>query len=153
MKIRDVMTAGPKACSADTNIATAAALMLDADCGVLPVVDKDGMLTGIVTDRDLFIALATRDKLASQLTVGEVARVDVFTCGPDDSVQAALATLKRHHIRRLPVVDAERTVVGIVSMNDLVLAVGSRKGVRSDEVVDTLRGICGHQGIAPHIAA
>jgi CBS domain-containing protein len=111
--------------------------MLAADCGILPVVDDVGKLVGIVTDRDMYIALATRNKLASQLTVGEVARKDVFTCGPDDDVHAVLATMKRHHIRRLPVEGFGRTVAGIVSMNDILLAAGPRKAVRNDEVVDT----------------
>jgi CBS domain-containing protein len=91
-----------RACA--TNLAEAAALMLDADCGILPVVNDDGRLVGVVTDRDMFIALATRNRLASQLTVGEVARTKVFTCGPEDDVQTALATMKQHHVRdsRLP---------------------------------------------------
>jgi Predicted signal-transduction protein containing cAMP-binding and CBS domains len=153
MKIKDIMTAEPRTCSPETNLATAAELMLTADCGILPVVDSDGRLVGIVTDRDMYIALATRDKLASQLTVGEVARKQVFTCEPDDDVHVALATMKQHHIRRLPVEGFGRTVAGVVSMNDILLATGARKGVRSDEVIDTLQAICAHHHPAPQIAA
>jgi CBS domain-containing protein len=78
MKVKDIMTAQPLTCAPDTNLAAAAALMLDADCGILPVT-QDGKLVGIVTDRDMYIALATRNKLASQVTAGEVARKQVFT--------------------------------------------------------------------------
>src|SRR3970040_2346044 len=101
MKVKDIMTAEPRTCSPGTNLAAAAALMLDGDCGILPVVDK-GKLVGVVTDRDMFIALATRNKLPSQVTVGDVARKPVWTCGPDDEVHAALPTMKAHQVRRLP---------------------------------------------------
>ena len=153
MKIKEIMTSGPVACSPATNLAAAAALMLDADCGILPVVDDHGKLAGIVTDRDMYIALATRNARASQLTVGEVARRQVFTCGPDDDVQAALATMKQHRVRRLPVEGFGGTVAGIVSMNDILLAAGPRKAVRNDEVVDTFQAICAHHHPTPHVTA
>jgi CBS domain-containing protein len=146
------MTGEPRSCSPETNAAAAAALMLDADCGILPVVDN-GKLIGVVTDRDLFIALATRDRRASELTVGEVAQAPVRTCGPDDDVKAALATMKQYSVRRLPVEGFGGTVLGIVSMNDIVLASGPRKPVRETDVVHTLQGICAHHHPAPHIAA
>jgi CBS domain-containing protein len=153
MKIKDVMTPNPVTCTPATNLAAAAALMLDADCGILPVVDDHGKLAGVVTDRDMYIALATRNRLASEITVGEVARQTVFTCGPDDDVQAALATMKQHRIRRLPVEGFGGTVAGIVSMNDIMLAAGPRKAVRNDEVVDTFQAICAHHHPTPHVTA
>ena len=153
MKIQDIMTSQPTTCSPDTNLAAAAELLLNADCGILPVVDSEGRLIGIVTDRDMYIALATRNKLASQLTVDEVARKDVFTCGPDDDVHSALETMKRHYVRRLPVEGSGRTVIGIVSMNDILLAAGPKKAVRNDEVVNTFQAICAHHHPAPHVTA
>ena len=150
MKIREIMTAQPRTCEPATSLAAAAALMLDADCGMLPVVEE-GRLVGVVTDRDMYIALATRNRLASDMTVGEVARQQVFTCEPDDDVQAALATMKQHRVRRLPVEGFGGTVAGVVSMNDIVLAAGPRKAVRQDEVVDTFQGICAHHHPAPHV--
>lgn len=62
MKIKDIMTTDVRICSPGTNLAAAAALMLDGDCGILPVVDE-GKLVGVVTDRDMYIALATRNTL------------------------------------------------------------------------------------------
>jgi CBS domain-containing protein len=153
MKIKDIMTPEPATCSPATSLAAAAALMLDADCGILPVVDEEGKLAGVVTDRDMYIALATRNKLASQMAVGEVARKTVYTCSPDDDVQTALATMKQHRIRRLPVEGFGGTVAGIVSMNDILLAAGPRKAVRSDEVVDTFQAICSHHHPTPHVTA
>jgi CBS domain-containing protein len=153
MKIKDIMTSEPATCTPATNLAAAGALMLDADCGILPVVDEQGKLVGIVTDRDMYIALATRNKVASQITVGEVARKQVFTCGPDDDVHTALVTMKQHHIRRLPVEGFGGTVAGIISMNDILLAAGPRKAVRNDEVVDTFQSICAHHQPTPHVTA
>jgi CBS domain-containing protein len=153
MKIADIMTRDPATCSPSTNLATAAKLMLEADCGFLPVVNEEKKLVGVVTDRDLYIALATRDQLASQITVGEVAQPQVFTCGPDDEVEGALAIMKTHRVRRLPVEGFGGTVAGIVSMNDIVLAAGARKPVRNDAVVDTLQAICSHHHPAPHVTA
>lgn len=144
MKVKDIMTAQPQTCALDTNLAAAAALMLQADCGILPVVDEHAKLVGVVTDRDMYVALATRDKRASHIPVGEVARKDVFTCGPDDDVHTALEIMKQHHVRRLPVEGFGHTVLGLISMNDIVLSAGPKKAVRSDEVVETLQAICGH---------
>ena len=152
MLVKNLMTPELRTCTRATNLAEAAALMLDADCGILPVVDDNGKLVGVVTDRDMYIALATRNKLASQITVGEVARSQVFTCGPDDDVQTALATMKQHHVRRLPVEGFGGTVAGIISMNDILLAAG-KKGVGNAEVVDTLQAICGHPRPFPHVTA
>jgi CBS domain-containing protein len=152
MKIQDIMTSDVRTCAADTNLAAAGALMLDGDCGILPVVDQ-GKLVGIVTDRDLYIALATRNKLPSELTVGEVARKQVWTCGPDDDVHVALATMKEHRVRRLPVAGFGGTVLGIVSLNDIVCGAGPRKAVRNDEVVETMQAICSHHLPTPHVTA
>lgn len=152
MKIKDIMTTDVRTCSPGTNLAAAAALMLDGDCGILPVMDE-GKLVGVVTDRDMYIALATRDAPASRVTVGEVARQQVWTCGPDDDVHAALKTMEAHRVRRLPVEGFSGSILGIVSMNDILLAAGAGKAIRSDEVVDTLQGICAHHHPAPHVAA
>lgn len=152
MLVKNLMTAEARTCTRATNLAEAAALMLDADCGILPVVNDEGKLVGVVTDRDMYIALATRSKLASQITVGEVACSQVLTCGPDDDVQIALSKMKQHHVRRLPVEGFGGTVSGIISMNDILLAAG-KKGVGNAEVVDTLRAICGHHRPIPHVTA
>jgi CBS domain-containing protein len=152
VKVKDIMTGEPRTCSPETNFAAAAALMLDGDCGILPVV-ADGKVIGVVTDRDMYIALATRNMRASEITVHEVVRTPVYTCGPDDDVQAVLETMKQHRVRRLPVEGFGGTIVGIVSMNDIVLASGPRKPVRDAEVLSTLQAICSHHHPSPHIVA
>jgi CBS domain-containing protein len=144
MKVTEVMTSTPVGCAPATTLALAAQLMFEGDCGVLPVVSDD-RLVGVVTDRDLFIALGTSNRMASQLTVGEVMVPRVWTCGPDDDVRAALALMKEHKVRRLPVVGPANSLVGIVTINDLLLEAGPKGAVRSDAVIDALQGICAHQ--------
>lgn len=147
----EIMSGEPRVCSPETNLAAAAALMLEADCGFLPVIQA-GRLAGVVTDRDLYIALATRNRLASQLTVADVLQTPVHTCRPDDDVRSALARMKEHRVRRLPVEGAGGTIIGVVSLNDIALASGARKPVSDAEVANTLRTICGHHHPAQALA-
>jgi CBS domain-containing protein len=152
MKVKDLMTTDLKTCSPETTVAAAANLMWEGDCGILPVVD-DAELVGVVTDRDMYIALATRNTRASRLRVGAVATTKVATCVPEDDVQTALATMRQARVRRLPVVGFGNTVVGILSLNDILLAAGADKTVRNEQVVETLQAICAHHHPVPHVVA
>ncbi len=152
MKVKELMTTDLKTCTPDTTVAEAAQLMWEGDCGILPVVD-DGELVGVVTDRDMYIALATQNTRASRLRVGAVATKKVATCTPEDDVQAALATMKQARVRRLPVMGFGNTVLGVLSMNDILLAAGADKAVQSEDVVETLRAICSHHHPVPHVVA
>ena len=152
MKIRDIMTPEPRTCTPETTLAAAAGLMWDTECGILPVVEH-GALVGVVTDRDICIALATRPARAAAMKVRDIAGRTVWICGPDEDAHAALAVMEKHRVRRLPVVDAGGTVVGMISMNDLVLAAGPVAGVRNDSIVDALKSICAHHLPMPKVAA
>jgi CBS domain-containing protein len=152
MKVKDVMTTDLKTCGPDTTVAEAAHLMWEGDCGILPVVE-DGELIGVVTDRDMYIALATQNEHASQVKVGTVATRKLATCAPEDDVLAALATMRHARVRRLPVLGFGNTVLGIVSLNDILLAAGAGKEVGNDDVVQTLQAICAHHHPVPHVVA
>lgn len=144
MKVKDVMTSHPCVCSRATNLAEAGARLLAADCGLLPVVE-DGTLVGVVTDRDICIALATRDRRASEMTVGDVVQAPVHTCRPEDDISVALDTMREHHVRRLPVEGFAGTVVGVISMNDIVLAADPKNARRDARIIETLQSICAHR--------
>src|SRR5512138_3776636 len=101
MKVKDLMSTDVRTCTPETTVAEAAHLMWDGDCGILPVVDE-GELVGVVTDRDMYIALATQNARASHLRVGALATRDVVTCAPEDDVTAALTLMTRARVRRLP---------------------------------------------------
>jgi CBS domain-containing protein len=145
MKVKDIMTANPRICTPQTTLAEAAQLMWEGDCGMLPVVGDANRLVGVVTDRDLFMALGTRNARASELTVGAVATQKPATSTPDADIQAALSTMKEARVRRLPIVADGGTVTGVLSMNDVVLEAGTSQGRGRDAVIETLQAICAHQ--------
>jgi CBS domain-containing protein len=127
MKVKEIMTQSAVCCSANMNIGEAVELMWVHNCGVLPVVGADRKLSGIITDRDICIAVGTRNKLAGELTVGEVATKDVFTCKPDEDVHEALGMMADQQVRRLPVVDNAGVPQGILSADDIVAHAGLNK--------------------------
>jgi CBS domain-containing protein len=153
MKVKNIMTTDVRTCGPDTTVAEAAHLMWDGDCGILPVVDE-GVLVGVVTDRDMYIALATQNARAAQLRVGAVASTKLATCAPEDDVRAALETMKQARVRRLPVVGFGNTIAGMLSMNDILRATAAgKKGVANDDIVETLQAICAHHHPTPHVVA
>ena len=141
MKVREIMTSDVKTCRPDMNLAEAVKLMWERDCGVLPVVKSDGKVSSMVTDRDICVAIATRGQTADRIAVREVTRGKACTCGPDDDVIVALQTMKSQRVRRLPVVDAEGRLKGILSLSDVVTH-GS--AASSTEIVSTMASICEH---------
>jgi predicted transcriptional regulator len=139
LRVEDIMTTSPEVCRPDDNLATAVGLLWKADCGVLPVVDHAGHLTGIVTDRDICIALGTRNARPSDVRVETVMRSTVWTCEPGEDALTVLAQMADRRVRRIP-------VVGIVSLNDMVLAAGAGpRTVRSGAVIDAFKAVCAHR--------
>lgn len=146
MKVKDVMTGTPYYCQLDTNLGSATELMWVGNCGFLPVMGTNGKLVGVVTDRDICIALGTRNRLAAEVTVAEVMSNRLFACSPDDDVHIALQTMKEGGIRRLPVTVENGILVGVISMDDLLLraepaGIGKRPELSNEEVVKTYRAI------------
>ena len=154
MKVREIMTGKPKCCGPDTNLAEAIELMWTNDCGALPVVE-DGNLIGMVTDRDVSIAVGTRNCRPSDVKVKEVATRAIQTCAPDDDVDAAMATMRRAQVRRLPVME-DGTLAGILTLNDVILAAAHKyAAVDADGVMNTMRAVSEHRGqtsAAPSVA-
>jgi CBS domain-containing protein len=149
MKIRDLMTKEVATCRPDTNLAAAGALMWEHGCGVLPIVDETRKAIGVVTDRDICIALCTRNVRASELTVGDVANPRVLSCTASEDVRTALETMRDGKIHRLPVVDDGGILEGIVSMDDIVMSAEKGNGkarteVPFEDVLQTLQVISAH---------
>lgn len=152
MKVKDIMTTDVRTCAPDTTVAEAAQLMWEGDCGFLPVVDE-GELVGVVTDRDMYIALATKNERASLLRVGAVATTKLATCVAEDNVHQALATMKKARVRRLPVVGYGGSLVGVLSVNDIILAARTDKGISNKAIVEVLQEICSPHHPTPHVVA
>ena len=121
MRVDQLMTGTPASCRLFTNLGEAVELMLSYNCGILPVIDADGVVIGVITDRDICVALGTRKKLAGEITVGEVTAQRAVCCKRDDYVRTALAVMAEARVRRLPVVDHAGKLVGILSMDDIVM--------------------------------
>jgi len=120
MKVKDIMTQTAVCCSPSTDIGAAVELLWVRNCGMLPVVDSNQKVVGVITDRDICIALGTRNRPAGALTVGEISTKDVFTCKAEDEVHEALDTMAGKHVRRLPVVDEHGTPQGVLSVDDII---------------------------------
>jgi CBS domain-containing protein len=120
LRIKDVMTPQAEVISPDATTEDAASLMKTLDIGVLPVCDEEG-LVGILTDRDLVVRVlaATRDPKA--MLVGEAMTPSVVYCFEDDDVEHAATVMAGQQIRRLPVLDKNRKLVGIVSVGDIAV--------------------------------
>lgn len=145
MKVRDIMTTDVSSCRPESTLAEAARAMWDRDCGFLPVVSSEGRVVGVITDRDICMAVATKGRTADRISVGEVTEYKLYTCLAGDDVGAALKTMKTRQVRRLPVVDESGHLTGVVSMNDIVLHANAKRGVPPAEVVSALKGICEHR--------
>jgi CBS domain-containing protein len=118
---------------------------------VLPVVGDEERVVGVITDRDLCLAVATRDRRPSEIQVRQAISGEVFTCGEDDEVLAALDTMRRRGVRRLPVLDRFERLVGLLSLDDLFAEARARPdtdGLSLEELVDTLGRIGQRQILA-----
>jgi CBS domain-containing protein len=148
MTVKELQTSDVKACGRDTDLATVAKMMWDGDCGSVPVVGEDRKVIGIITDRDICIAAATRSKTPSEIRAGEVITGNgIHAVKPDDDVRVALRTMRKHRVRRLPVVDHQQRLTGILSINDLAMNTSSTlpDSVPAQEFLETLQAICAHE--------
>lgn len=143
MKAGDIMTSAVAFCRPETNLADAAATMWEHNCGALPVVNEHSHVTGMITDRDICIALATRNRLASELTAGEVSSRRSYTCNPDENIRGVLATMRDHKVHRVPVVHHDGTLAGIISIDDIIFSAKEKKGsdITYTDVIETQKAI------------
>jgi len=141
MKVSEVMTKSPAYCSADTDLGAAAEIMWKRNCGFLPVVSPQQRVVGVITDRDMCIAMATRNQLPGQVTVREVSSAVTHSCRPDDDIQAAMEIMADKKVRRLPVIDAAGKLEGILSADDVILRTDSQTpgSLTPDYIVSSLR--------------
>lgn len=122
MKIKSLMTREVYSCGPGDRGADAARIMWERDVGCVPIVDDQTRPIGMVTDRDLCMAAYTSGLPLWQNQVASVMSRVVFSCREDDSVADAERLMKSHQVRRLPVIDHQGVLVGILSLNDIVLA-------------------------------
>jgi CBS domain-containing protein len=144
MKVREVMTKKACSCGPESTLEEVCFLMRRNNCGFLPVVGDGGNVIGVVTDRDMCIALGTRNRKPSDVRVWDVMPHKLFTCMEGDDVHCALKTLRAAQIRRLPVIDRDGSLVGVLSIDDVVLKAKEHvlpKDVSYGDVENTYKAI------------
>ncbi|MBV8054629.1 MAG: CBS domain-containing protein [Deltaproteobacteria bacterium] len=119
MKLKSLMTSDVKCCAIDDTLSTAAQIMWDNDVGAVPVVDEEGRICGMVTDRDICMTAYLRGILLTGAAVSTAMAKPVFSCSPEDDVHDAEKLMREKQLRRLPIVDAHGRVAGIISIADI----------------------------------
>lgn len=120
MQIREVMSKNVRVINSARNIREAASVMEEIDCGALPVEENDKMV-GMITDRDIAIRVVAHNKDPEKTAVGEAMTSGIQYCFDEDSVDEVAKKMRQEQHRRIPVVNKEKRLVGIVSLGDLAL--------------------------------
>ena len=132
---KDVMTPEPQCCSAETLLNEVANLMVEADCGEIPVVDASNRLIGVVTDRDIVCRVVAKGKNPTAVTAEEIMTQPVVAVPADTTLDEVVAVMEENQIRRVPVVDSQGCVCGIIAQADVALV------ARESEVGELVREV------------
>ncbi len=129
MNCREVMTANPVCCLPTDTVSMAARVMRREDVGPVPVVndEQSKQLIGIVTDRDLAVRVVAESRDPNHTRVSDVMTTTIFACRPDDDLSSAIKAMEEHQIRRIPVVDEDGRIAGIISEGDVAMRVYAPK--------------------------
>ena len=150
MKVKDLMRRQPRTCAPESTLAEAALAMGETRCGVLPVVER-GRTVGVLTDRDICLALARHDARPSEMRVDRAMTPSVHYLKEEETHSRALQLMRRWRVRRLPVLAADETLRGIVTLDDLALKATpeGEDGPSWADLVATYQAICERQRLAP----
>ena len=140
MKVKKIMTKSVGVCEVNDNLAKAVEVMWQKDCGIVPVVDKKSKVVGTITDRDVTVSVFLQNKTTSEIRTGDVINGKVLTCTSKDKIEKVLKTMKKHQIKRLPVVGKKNKLEGIISITDILLASKKDKKLQK-KVLKTLEAI------------
>ena len=119
MLVKDIMSREPVCCSPTTGLQEVARKMVECDCGEIPVCDESRKPIGVVTDRDIVCRLVAQGKNPLQVTARDCMSTPVITASPDTPVEDCARLMEQYQVRRLPVVDANDVICGMVAQADL----------------------------------
>ena len=121
MNVRDIMTKDPACCMPDSKLSEVARLMVDHDCGQIPVLENQntGKPVGVVTDRDIIIRAIAKGKNPLDMTARDVMSSPAVTVTPDTRIEDCCQTLENKQVRRVPVIDERGRCCGMVSQADI----------------------------------
>jgi CBS domain-containing protein len=145
MHVQDLMAHPAITCHVNDSLDAAAQKMWDHDCGVLPVVNDDGKVTSVVTDRDICMAALTQGRPLHELLVNLAMAKHVIVVRPEQTLGEAEQLMSRHQLRRLPVVDSAGRPLGVISLNDLAIEATQpdtriKNGI--SKIAHTLAAVC-----------
>ena len=126
VSIQEAMTRDPKTVSSEQTIVDAARIMKQEDAGIVPIVDGE-KLVGVITDRDIAINVVAESKDPQSTKVTEIASRDLVTIDPQQNLDEALRLMASHQVRRLPVVEEDGRLVGVVAQADIAREAGDRE--------------------------
>ena len=119
MKVKDLMSKNVGCCYPEDSLNRAAQIMWESDCGVVPVMDRESRVVGMLTDRDLCMAAYTQGRPLREISTALAMSKQVWSCRPEDDLGAAEAMMRAHQVHRLPVTDEQGRAVGILSLGDV----------------------------------
>jgi CBS domain-containing protein len=141
MKVNEVMTKSVVSCQGNETLDDVARKMWEHDIGALPVLNS-GKVVGVITDRDIAMAACLNGRSLDRLFVEDCMSGAIYTCSPDDAVSKAEQIMGEHRVRRLPVLNKQGGLVGILSINDLVrVSTDGGRGVSPKDITATLRAV------------
>lgn len=146
MRVSELMTRRVACVRSDDRASVAARIMWDCDCGAVPVLGDDDRVIAMITDRDICMATLFQELPPGAVPVWSAMSKELHACGPEDSISTAEQVMRARQIRRLPVLDAERRLLGMLSLADIIRSIEREKG-RTPEmfpevVTATLAEIC-----------
>ena len=117
--VKIIMTENPACCDPDTSLQEVAKMMVEKDCGCIPVVDENSKPIGMITDRDITVRTVAKGQNPLDLTAGKVMTSDVYTVTPETSIEECCRLMEEKQVRRVAVVDAKGTCCGMVAQADI----------------------------------
>lgn len=143
MNISQLMTRNVLTCHVDDCLNRAAQIMWDHDCGCVPVVDDNGRIQGMITDRDICMAAFTQGRRLDEIPIASAMSRQVLAASPADDVERAADLMSKRQVRRIPIVNGQSQVVGVVSLGDMARALSDRRadGIAVPTVARTLSQI------------
>jgi predicted transcriptional regulator len=145
------MTRNVQTCRALDDLNRAAQIMWESDCGVVPIVDEEGSPVGMITDRNVCMSAYIKGSTLRSLRVRDAMASHVISCSQNATIETAMELMSELRVRRLPIVDSQGKLVGLLSLNDLAREARRQRMAAGDstlagELADALGAICGSRG-------
>lgn len=140
MRVKDIMKTDVAFCRTTDNLMRVASLMRQRDCGIVPIVDEKSKVVGVLTDRDLCLAVVARNRKASDVKAADLIGTAAIVCRSEDKIETVLKLMKKNQIKRLAVTNESGELAGIVSISDLLLGVRKSKNLKK-KIYSTLKAV------------